>query len=398
MKIRKRFFLIVFTLVAFEITSQIEFQEGYYIDENENKITGLIKNEEWLNSPKYIVFKKGPNDEEVKIFSKQITEFSVTNKNKYRKFRIKIYDDFISNTKKRKLRFKEEEILLNKISEGAVNLYSYRGEAMVETFFIENEKGDFLQLINFKVNINNERNALNSTYKDDLELFLDCKNFNKNSISKLKYKKENLLKLVTNYNLCKNSETLVYETSKKKIELKIIPKIGFSYNNVSTKNTSAKFNENIGGLGYFIGSEFEFSLPFNGRKWSIILEPSYSAFEGEKKNAQFNPRGIKVSDSRFQMGFSLRHYFFLKKNQFYATAKTLVPVSSDKSVEFSSFQDSQKFITSLMFSLGVGYRINNKIFTELNFRLPLNEGAVFNPTNMNYSTLSSILTVGYRIF
>jgi hypothetical protein len=269
---------------------------------------------------------------------------------------------------------------------------------MNTSYFVENNNGDLLQLLNFRVKLPNNKLTLYSTYKKDLQLFLKCDKFIDDKLETLSYKKKKLMNLITSYNTCKNNESKFFSLNSKKIIFNFIPKIGLSYNLFSLKNDAIKFNESINGFGYSVASEFEIIFPFNKRKWSFLIEPAYISYEGELESAKFNSEGISVSDSRFKLGLGLRHYFLMKNYQLYATGKFSRPLSSQKSVEFSEFENENEFDLVGFFSLGFGVRLQGRIYTELSIGFPVIEVPADNRTNMNYSTSSATITIGYKLF
>lgn len=390
----KKLLLVLFVISPLLLKAQDSFKEGYYLNENDNKIKGYIKDEGWSNSPNFIVFKKTLSGNEEKILSNNIKEFEILGISKFKKFKVKIYNNKINDSNNRKLTYEEEFLLLNTLLEGSVNLYMFNGNNRIsKTFFVEKENGDFLQLINFNVNLNNKKLILNSTFKEDLKVFLKRGDLN---FDNLKYKENSLAELVENYNQCKGVETIYYNSFNEKIKIFLIPKVGVSYNSFIMKNQTINFNETANGFGYALSTEIEFSLPYNLRKWSIIVEPSYTSYKAEKNNAKFNSGGINVEDSRFQISFGARKYFPVNKNHIYTTISFMVPFSNDTKVAFSSFGNADDLIINISPSFSIGYRINSKIYLDLNFRYY--KFSSFENVIIDTSNFSTIMSVGYNLF
>jgi len=393
---KNNIFLSLFLLAFFSIYAQKNFKRGYYINNGGEKILGYINDEGWSNSPEKINFKKSLESTSQIISTNQIKEFEISGISRFKKFKLKVYDKNISDSNNRKLIYEEKYLFLNTLLKGKTSLYMYNGDNnLSKTYLVENEEGEFLQLLNFNVNINNKRIVLYSTYKEDLKLFLDCKNLN---FENLKYNQKRIADLIEEQNKCKGSETEYYSALKEKVQFHVIPKLGISYNSFSIKNKSINYDETINGFGYFIATELEVSLPFNKRNWSIIVEPSYTANKLDKKNAQSNPDGISVEDSRFQVGFGLRKYFSSGNNKFYTTVSFLVPFYQDLNIDFSTFSDTEDILINLSPSLSLGYKINNKIYIDLNFRYSADLTASFDNKDLDYSSFSTILSVGYKLF
>lgn len=391
----KNTFTIILMIFFSNIYGQIIFEKGYYIDENGKMNIGYIKNEEWVYPPKFIVFKKNLETTEVTLSSQKLKEFSVDNQLKYKWFKIKIYNKKLTEADKRKPSFREEYALLNKLVEGESNLYEDKLEKL---FLVEKNNGEYFQLDNFNVILPDNTIVLYSTFKEDLSSFLKFNNEFLNKINNSSYDKNKLINLIVDFNTYNKSESNLFILNKKKVEIYMIPKIGISYNKLNLKNESIGFNETLSGLGFIIGSEFEFSLPSNKRKWSVILDPNYYSFSASIDSANYNSDGIESSESGFQLGLGLRHYLFLEKNQLFVTLKYNYRFSFSKEVDYSQFQDATDFTSKGTVNLGFGIRVNKKIYSELNFSLLGKESPNSNNINVDYSPFTTSITLGYRIF
>ncbi|NOJ76422.1 hypothetical protein [Empedobacter stercoris] len=125
MKLLKTIFIFLFTI---SIHAQIRFEQGYIIDNNNQRQDVLIKNIDWLNNPKSIEYK---NDETSKIeiaTINQIKEFGINNRSKYVKADVKIdrSSEELSNISNiQEPEFKEETLFLKVLIEGEASLYDY---------------------------------------------------------------------------------------------------------------------------------------------------------------------------------------------------------------------------------------------------------------------------------
>ena len=68
----KKTLFILLLFVGFNIFSQIKFEKGYIIFNNDKKIDCLIKNDGWLNIPKRIVYKISENDERIELSTDEV--------------------------------------------------------------------------------------------------------------------------------------------------------------------------------------------------------------------------------------------------------------------------------------------------------------------------------------
>ena len=54
-------FLIAALLVPFLVLGQINFESGYFINNDQDKVSCFIKNEDWLNNPTAFTYKLSEN-------------------------------------------------------------------------------------------------------------------------------------------------------------------------------------------------------------------------------------------------------------------------------------------------------------------------------------------------
>ena len=70
-------------MLSFNSYSQISFEKGYYIDNDNKKINCLIKNIDWMNNPTEFEYKLPENDNSKRITIRSVKEFGVYNSSKY---------------------------------------------------------------------------------------------------------------------------------------------------------------------------------------------------------------------------------------------------------------------------------------------------------------------------
>lgn len=83
MKIKKQLVFILTAILSLNCYSQISFEKGYFVDNNNQKTTCLIKNIDWANNPTEFEYKLSKNNETKKLTIKLVKEFGVNNTSKY---------------------------------------------------------------------------------------------------------------------------------------------------------------------------------------------------------------------------------------------------------------------------------------------------------------------------
>ena len=269
------------TIFTFNCYSQISFENGYYIDNDNQKINCLIKNLDWEKNPTKFKYKLSENSESNEKTIKSVKEFGIPNTLKYVRSSVKIDrssndDNELDN--ERRPSFKEEELFLKVLVEGKSTLYSYVDNRLIR-YFYGIEKSNIEQLV-FKRYITPEYNfGTNNRFRNQLRNDLKCPDIKRNRVEKLKYRKSDLVNFFVTYNNCNNQESINFEEKQKKdlFNLTIRPRLNSSSFESRFSNTNVN-----SGIDLAIGIETEFILPFNNNKWSFIIEPTYQSFKIEK--------------------------------------------------------------------------------------------------------------------
>ncbi len=170
--------------------------------------------------------------------------------------------------------------------------------------------------------------------------------------------------------------------------------MGASLNNLSLNNSlngfTAEFSKPI---GFRVGSEFEFVLPFNNNKWAILTEPTFQTFSSDAKNTLTT---TNVKYSSIDLGVGVRHYFFLPdQSKIYANFGYHYAIVTSGSIEFSNYSPELEISGNGNFSLGVGYK-RNKISIEV--LQSFNRSIISNYAFWAADFSSTSLVVGYTIF
>lgn len=135
---KRTLLLLVFLFFTIVGISQINYEKGYYVNNENEKIDCLIKNEDWKNVPKYFLCKQNKESEVERIKADNIKVLVIDGGAKYEVFNVKI-DRSIERAKDytndKYPEFKKERLLLKVLVEGKANLYQYVDGAVVKYFF-----------------------------------------------------------------------------------------------------------------------------------------------------------------------------------------------------------------------------------------------------------------------
>lgn len=208
-------FILFFSLLA---TAQIQYEKGYFIDNNDNKTECFIRFLDWGNNPEKFEYVLTENEKP------QIGNVNSVNK-------LEIYDKIIYiaanvdvdiNTSKSnelnsnpKLDLIKKKVFLQLLVQGKANLYFYN-DANTRRFYYQINNNDIV-LLEYKQYIREDNKiAKNENYKGELWNNLKCSSLKLNDINNVKYKQVDLIAILETYNTCKNELIYTFKEEQRK--------------------------------------------------------------------------------------------------------------------------------------------------------------------------------------
>ncbi|EDM42917.1 hypothetical protein SCB49_11492 [unidentified eubacterium SCB49] len=400
------FFFLFSTSAVF---GQIEYESGYYINNQNVKVSGLIENVGWKNNPSKFNFKETENAPAQTINITEAKEFFIADHILFVRAKVKIDHSNTINKgldRNRDPDFVKKTLYLKKIIEGDHDLFSYNEGNLFRLFF-EDKLGEIKQLVYRKYSPNNYKIMVNEQYKQQLFNTLKCDDISLNDFDSLEYTLNDISKIFIKYNECKNVNYKHYNVNTKEdvFNLTVRPRVSFSSLDVSN-SLYEKLNLNFEDQTFFsFGVEAEFILNFNRKKWSVFIEPTYQHFKAESPANVANLEGTASIDYKsIEIPLGLRHYLFLnKKSKLFVNAAFIVDKSLNSSITFAGEsngialeQEALKLKTNPNIALGIGYNYDSKYSMELRYhtKREVLESYVF--YNSDFNNISFIL--GYTLF
>ena len=392
MFILKSFFLVVLTLlVSFTTIAQINFEKGFIITENDQRLEVYIKNQDWKSNPSSIEYKTKIDGDKKIISLAAIKEFEIFNTSKYLKSEVEIDQSPIKindlNYNKNP-NFKKVTVLLKVLIDGQASLYKYEIGDNIKYFF-KTENSEIKQLIFKKYLFENNRQIKeNKQFQQQLYNALQCEAISRTRISNLDYRKRDLTKIFKDYNKCKNPdyEPKFNDDQRKLLHLNITPGISFAATEYQIAANNFPFEDQT---SFRIGAELEYILPFNKNKWSLSFEPSYQTINTSTRLNSNNPLDLTYSYLDFTL--AARHYFFLTENsKLFLNAGYVASISLNG--EFSNF----KISNTSNFMGGAGFKFKNKYGLEVRYLTSRNLLLGYSNYSIDYKTISLIFS--YTLF
>ncbi len=397
--------LLVIALITISCVgsySQIIFENGYFINESNNKIECLIKNIDWKKNPTEIEYKLSQNDT-VQIASIQtVKEFGIYNVSKYIRAITNIdrsSDQIDKMNSERNPNFREELLFLKVLIEGQASLFLYIDGNLTRLFYKLNDS-EIHQLV-YKRYLINDKISENSYFKQQLFLQLKCEEIGLNDIERIRYSKRDLEKLFIKYNECISSNYVNYEPKQKKdlFNLTIRPGINYSSLEIQNSMTGLKDTDFGGNIGIRFGIETEFILPYNKNKWGIIIEPTYQYYKSEQSEEANNISGgiivSKVDYKSIELPVGVRYYFYLNdKSKLFTNISYVFDFSNNSSIKFLRNDDSMlselKVKARTNLALGIGYKYKNRCSIEIRYNTNREILDDYIYWNSNYNSLNII--------
>lgn len=401
---------LLFTLLCLSIQSQDRFKSGYIIDKNNKKTTCLIKDLDWKNNPSEFEYKLSENGTVLTGNLENINEFEIFNSSKYVFFEGNIEKSslILNNlSRERTPQFKKEKLFLKVLVDGKAKLYAYF-ETNLYKYFYSKDDSKIAQLIYKKYLINNSETDVrtNFQFRQTLKKELVCSSISENSLLKVTYTQSSLTQLFLKYNKCIDPNFKNTISEKRKGKFYFYLKGGLLSSSLTTKNEiNADLYSDFGNqLGLTFGAEFEYNLPFNNNKMSIVLEPTFGTYKSDivLESSKFSGGKLKVqADYKYiNIAMGLKHYFFLKdkKDKFFANALLTYGLTTSSSIKAPERNDRLYDLevgNNLNFAVGFGYLIKEKISLEIRYRSKRNILPEYVSWISNYNGLSLLLA--YKI-
>jgi hypothetical protein len=393
-KILFSFFLALLSLSTY---CQINFEKGYFINNDNQRIECLLKNIDWKQNPKDFIYKLSSDGEEKKALIDDVKEFAIQNVLKYVRQTVEIdrcSKDINKLTRERNPVFNKEVLFLKVLMEGKANLYAFDDGDIV--YFYSINSAEINQLV-FKNYINKEDNiADNRAYRQELMNNLVSPKLTKNDFSKLNYTEKDLLALFKRFNEDEVDKLILYGDKNKRDLYNLSILAGFNYSSLNIRNnTSPVRNADFGfKSGVRFGVAAELVLPYNKNKWAIVLEPSYQQFKDEASATTTTKVEANIKIINTSVG--LRHYLFLNNN-----SKFYLNGFYSRATKFNSFLKYQPgssldITITDNFAFGIGYTKNNKFSLEFRYETDRDILQSYIDFNSRYQNMS--LMVGYRLF
>ena len=386
-------FLLLSSITAF---AQNTYQPGYFIANDGQKTSALINNLAWKNNPTTFDYKMSELDEPATKNIEEVSEFSVDDAYKFRRFTVQI--DRSSSIVGRMSDDKEPKwetatLFLKVLVEGKATLYQYEENNLVKYFFSTGDHSKAEQLL-YKEYMISSYVAENNAFRGQLYSLMSGGSGKTGEYKNIEYQKKPLVKLFLKYNGDSGEKTTNLSERQNKGDFNFKVSAGVSFSSYTLENALNEdfFFEFDNKTSIRLGAEFEFILPFNNNKWALFVEPNYQSYKAEGSNELFDWR---IDYRYLELPMGVRHYMFLNDNSklFLNAAYVMSFPIGDAFVQYNDAipLDISK---NSNFAIGGGYCID-RFSIEARYNFTHSIMKEYTTYSSDYSSMSLILA--YRI-
>jgi len=376
-------FFLLSTLFCTEIFSQIAFEKGYFLTNDNDSTICLIKNKDWQYTPNNFEYKSNLEGDVKSTSLHEIQEFGIFGKSKFIRKTVLIdrSSDLLNKISDVKKPLFEEEILfLNVLLEGNASLAIYEDEEITRFFYSVNDI-EMEQLVFKRYMLLPTIVARNNNFRHQLFMNLKCEGSNiEKKVVNAYYSRNELIDLFTTYNECSGSNQISYGDNRDKdlFNLSIKPRYRTLSLVISNPNDIAGFVNFGSTAGFSLGLETEFILPFKKNKWAIVAEPNYLEFLSST-NVPANLVGgsidVELDYKSIELPVGLRYYLFLgDQSKIFLNALYTVDFDFNSKIIFTrvSGENFDTFDIQARPNLcyGIGYKYGKRISAEFRTMTP----------------------------
>ena len=374
------------------LQAQSRYKDGYYITNNGETIECLIRDENWLASPKRIRIKNNQAAEVRQLETETLLEFGIRGGDVYKKTTSPL---ILASNKKGQLdetaEFNPEErtVMVKQLFRGDIALYEYFDQSILNYLI---QVGDApMEVLRYKKysRLGYEISE-NNQYRNQLLRILPCPTLN---IQALEYKAGSIIEIIQDYKRCTGQSDIAEDDDvsgqqKGSFNFKIwggVQATDFQYverigpptiilPGMLAGNVVVDFEDKVvpkAGVGV------EKILGFNNNKWSAFATITYMQYQTDKiENIFDEPVLYEVKISRIENYLGLRHYMFLSPN-----SSVFLEAGPTVDLDFNSFVmgelvanpltdvDYEVRQVNLGAGFGVGYSLNQTYYLRANYFL-----------------------------
>lgn len=384
---------LLLTISAIVVSAQTTYKEGYFIDNEDQRITCLIKSVDWRDNPSGFEYKLS-DDRKLTATIKDVKEFGIGRELKF--IRATVNMDQSSGklsdlSTKRSPEWREETIFLKVLVESVSLLYYEQGD--IKRFFYSVDGAEIEQLVHKEYRTSSDEVSVNNDFLNQIRNTINCSNRPVAQLEQLTYTTRSLVQYFRAHNECLNATVVIYkpERTKGSVNLKFTPGISMascSFHSDASRDYNFDFEDQ---LSFRLGMEVGFVMPFNNNKWEAILEPTYRYFTSTALSRQ---RLVEIDYTSLELPIGFRHNFFLStQSKAFVSVSYVLDFLLNSAVHIEGSDDLELgTLDNFMLGMGYGYK---RFSLEARYYTPRSIASSYIFLSARYDAWSVVL--GYKI-
>ena len=363
----KRLSTLLFVLLGLfgaQLYAQVQYQSGFIIDRDNQRIACEILDKGWRSTPSEIEYRLNTEASSKTATVTDLNGFGIDNCCRYIRYFGEVdasSDDLGELSRYPGPDWVTDSIFLEVLLEGKASLYLHRS-GNTEKFFLQLDDEPIQPLL--RKRFRNAQNLIgtNNHFRSQLKRLLICEGLNVNRLSSLNYEERPLTNYLRAYNSCQGVPSSGFSKERTPFRFELSLRPGLAFNSTSIFNVlDNRRDADYGSYNsYRIGLEAAFTLPFGKEKWAIIVEPSYQSIS-ETTTTTFAPQqeaALEYQSVSIPLG--VRYYSFLgDQASLFADVGFAVNLNLTNEVNYPLFQSTLALKDQGSPFAGVGGRYGN---------------------------------------
>jgi hypothetical protein len=400
----KKKITMIILFIGLNAISQNKFEKGYFITNNNEKVTCLI-DVEFSTISNTLYYKK--NDGELLRENINNLKEVKTQHSYFKRHNVRIDERKILNNTK-ELILINKSLLLEVLINGEIELFIHQKSAT--NFFYKTKNSSLINLEYKKYISDKSKITDNNLFQKQLWNSFNCNNKTPSYFTNIKYSKKDLSLFFKEYLKCKNIKFVEFGSYQKKYAFNdyfiLRPLVGISNSSIRLKlqETVDDLEINPSSTSITYGAEIDFTLPVLRE---ISLSISYLSEQKINDKGEYKTKlghnTTRNSKYYYESSFSkipikLRYNYFINSNKILSFNAGVNFNSLSGYYEYIRDVDDFKFISSnfkesfTSYNLGLGFKYE-KYFFELNY-------SPHNTTldNWEHKNNNISILIGYDLF
>lgn len=357
---KKLIFSLLAALLSISVYAQVEYEKGWIVDNEGNRVECLIRNKGWRTSPKSFEYKI--EDGKTLVGDVEtVSEFGVGNYHFISKeVDIDTSRPSVDNYSKGSAPvLSRMKVYLAVLCDGPYKLYSYKSGSFNDSYYYSLNDSDPEYLIHKHYLGASGRVMENNYFRQQLIKALEGTDTGKMAIERLPYNEKNLVNLFTQLNGKGRNETKDWGS----ISMNVFAGAGVVTSNFKNHSTRPRQYFGPDFTVKAAGADLEYTFPFYRKKLSILISPEVYSFSQESYWKPVASPEVKewVKYSTVNIPISLRYKMFCGKNTyFYLDLGASVGYPFNTDINVTDFQ-YEKIKHSYNLLCGAGINLYDRV-------------------------------------